>query len=505
MQKLEIHFSKSSSAKFNSTLVVLAQGGKNSKNPPKVSTSDNDVKDLVRAAASENAFHGKANETLFFRNAELENHSHLLLVGLDEKTSAEALRVAGATAFKALKKEKVLAADFDAESITKPLRSSVEALDYFSQGLLLANYSYDDYKGKAEKNKKQEKTFSQAQLLLTSKQTPALVKKAVNRAEALTSSINFTRWLGDTPGNLMTPDILAKETVKAAKGTKLKVTVWDKARIKKEGFGGLYGVSLGSDFDPRFIVIEYKGAAASKKPICFVGKGLTFDCGGVSLKPPGNMHEMKYDMCGGAAVIGALLAIARLGLKVNAVAYVPSSENVINGKANKPGDILTARDGKTVEVLNTDAEGRLILMDALAYASEQKPAAIIDVATLTGAILVSLHNLYTGVFTRDNKLMGKIEKAATKAGEDIWRMPLSDHHSRAMKGLHADLQNISNHRGGGSSTAAAFLEYFVDPEIPWAHFDIAGTSTDTKHLKYCPEKGASGVMVRTFVELAQIY
>ena len=218
------------------------------------------------------------------------------------------------------------------------------------------------------------------------------------------------------------------------------------------------------------------------------------------------MDEMKYDMCGGANVIGAMLAIAKLKLKINAIAYVAASENMPGPLANKPGDILTARNGKTVEVLNTDAEGRLILMDALSYASEKKPAAIIDAATLTGAIIISLGNSYTGVFTRNNPLMKKILTAADRAGENVWHMPICDDYVKDMKGTYADLTNLAPTRGGGSSTAAAFLEQFVDDKIPWAHFDIAGTAWNMNNrINYHPKKGASGSMVRTFVELAKTF
>jgi leucyl aminopeptidase len=251
-------------------------------------------------------------------------------------------------------------------------------------------------------------------------------------------------------------------------------------------------------------VMEYNGAAKGKKPICFVGKGLTFDCGGISIKPGAKMEEMKYDMMGGAGVIGAMLAIAQLKLKVNAIAYVPATENMASGRATKPGDVHTARNGKTFEVNNTDAEGRLILSDALVYASEQKPAAIVDAATLTGAMVVALGNIHTGYFCKDQAFKKKIEAAAQTTGEAIWNMPFNEHHTKDMKGTFADLSNISYTGGAGSGTAAAFLEQFVAEGIPWAHFDIAGTGWACgNRLNYCSPKGATGVMVRTFVELAK--
>ncbi|MBE8162527.1 MAG: leucyl aminopeptidase, partial [Bdellovibrionaceae bacterium] len=353
-----------------------------------------------------------------------------------------------------------------------------------------------------------EKTTLPKDMPLNITNTKALqnkvIVKSIETANILSSCINFSKYLGDQPGNHMTPTILANEVTKAAKNTKLKVSTWDKARIKKEKMGGLLAVTQGSSQDPRFIIMEYKGAAKSKKPVVFVGKGLTFDAGGISIKPSAGMQDMKYDMCGGANVIGAMLAIAKLNLKVNVVGLVPSSENLVSRDAIKPGDIITARSGKTVEVLNTDAEGRLILMDALNYACELNPKAIYDVATLTGAILVALGNIYTGVFSNDKKVVQKIQSAAKLAGEKVWHMPLDNFHRQDMKGQFADLANISSSRGAGSSTAAAFLSYFVDKNIPWAHFDIAGTAWNSANrVKYSPAKAATGCMVRTFVELAQ--
>jgi leucyl aminopeptidase len=254
--------------------------------------------------------------------------------------------------------------------------------------------------------------------------------------------------------------------------------------------------------------LEYHGSPqkGAKKPLIFVGKGLTFDSGGISIKPSAAMEEMKYDMCGGANVIGTILAIAKLNLKVNVMCLVPSTENMPGPSATKPGDILTGRNGKTFEVNNTDAEGRLILSDALAYASEQDPEIIIDAATLTGAMIVALGNTHTGYFTRNKQLKEKIETAAKKSGEWVWNMPLCDFHVQDMKGTYADLSNMSSGKGAGSATAAAFLEQFVSEKIPWAHFDIAGTGWAAgNRLKYCTKKGATGVMIRTFVEIAKLY
>ena len=463
-----------------------------------------DLQKLADAAIADAAFTGAAKESVFYRDCGVQGYKNILLVGLGETVDAEALRVAAAVTYGALKNHKIVTAGVLGDSLLKNFKDSAAAIQAFVEGFELSAYDFTDFKTK-KKEAGKKPVLEQISFLLSAAPTAAQ-SKALARAEILVECQNFTRWLGDCPGNFMTPTRLADETVKAAKGTGLKVTIWDKARIKKENFNGLLSVSIGSDQEPRFIIMEYKGAGAGKKPVCFVGKGLTFDSGGISIKPSASMEEMKYDMCGGAAVIGTMLALAKLKAKVNVLGLVPSSENMPGPSAIKPGDIYTARNGVTVEVFNTDAEGRLILGDALAYGSEQKPVAMFDTATLTGAILVALGNTHTGVFTRDVKLRKRIGEASEKTGELVWAMPLTDTHVEDMKGTHADLCNISSGRLAGSSTAAAFLEQFVDKEIPWAHFDIAGTAWNVSgRLPYHPKKSASGVILRTFVELAETY
>lgn len=502
-----IEVSASKLASKGSTLVVFASKSstKDGLNLPKLT---GELSILAKSMKDEEIFQGGKKETLFFRSVEVDGYSHILFVGLGDskQIDGDALKVAAAVAFGKLKSEKINEATIHVASLTHGQKDSNSALQAFTEGLYLSAYEYDELKSKPKsKDNKKSKKDASLKVQLGFDQTPgAAAKKALETATILSECQNLTRRLGDAPGNYMTPTILAKEAVNAAKGTKMKVTVWDKARIKKERLGGLLCVSKGSSEEPRFIIMEYKGAPASKKPVCFVGKGLTFDCGGISIKPSQGMEEMKYDMCGGAAVIGAMAAIAKLGLKINAIGLIPSTENLAGPAANKPGDVYIARNGKSVEIFNTDAEGRLILSDALVYASELKPAAIFDVATLTGAILIALGNQYTGVFTRDQKLMKTIQTAANSACEKVWGMPLDDFHVEDMKGTHADLCNISGNRLAGSSTAAAFLEQFVEEGIPWAHFDIAGTAWNVHNrFPYHPKKGASGIMVRTFVELAQ--
>jgi leucyl aminopeptidase len=495
-----------------STLVVFFTKDTKSGKPTSGKIS-RELQQLMESAAADASFSGDKKETVFFRSCNVDGYKHVLLAGLGDAKSVdlESLRVAGAGILAALKGAKVTSAGLNGESLFKAVKDSASAVQAISEGIGLSAYDFTVYKtkkegaNKADKKEKPKPKLEQISLLLPAAPN-ANQQKALKRAEVLVECQNFARWLGDQPGNYLTPTQLAEETVKAAKGTGLKVTVWNKARIEKEKFGGLLSVARGSAEEPRFIIMEYKGPGAGKKPVCFVGKGLTFDSGGISIKPSQSMEEMKYDMCGGAAVIATMLALAKLKAKVNVIGLVPSTENMPGGRAVKPGDIYYARNGKTVEVFNTDAEGRLILGDALAYGSEQEPAVIFDTATLTGAILVALGNTHTGVFTRDKKLRQRIQEAADKSGELVWAMPLTDFHVEDMKGTHADLCNISSGRLAGSSTAAAFLEEFVGPGIPWAHFDIAGTAWNVaSRFPYCPKKGASGIIVRTFVELAESY
>jgi len=454
----------------------------------------------IQSALDDSTISGGANETVLFRDAQVGGARHLLTVGLGDTRNLthESLRQAAAAAVNALKSAKVRSVALAFDTLPHNNMNADLTVQALTEGALLATYSFDEYKEQPKEAPVKIDTFT---IVSTSKAKGH--ERGVETGSIISECVNFCRWLGDRPGNRMTPTILAEETQKAAKNSKLKVTVWDKARIKQEKMGSFLSVSNGSSQEPKFIMMEYNGAASSKRPICFVGKGLTFDCGGISIKPAAGMEEMKYDMCGGAAVIASMLAIARLKLKVNAIAFVPATENLAGPAATKPGDIVIARNGKSIEVNNTDAEGRLILADALVYACEQKPAMILDTATLTGAMVVALGNSHTGYFTRDNDLSDMIEEASVESGEWLWRMPLTDHHVKDMKGTYADLSNISSSKGAGSATAAAFLEQFVDKDIPWAHFDVAGTAWHCgNRLNYCPSKGATGVMVRTFVRMA---
>lgn len=451
-------------------------------------------------------FKAGENDTLFLPCVNVGKYTHILLVGLGEtkKPHLEVFRRAAARAYRELEKNSLSTAEVDLSFCVGFSHILSDVARALSEGFTLAHYKFDGLQEK-QKDKKPVKN-----IYFTGAPLSKELKAGIDEAKVLADSVNFARRLADTPANLMTPAILAQEVQKQFRGIKsVQVNVWNKDRIKKENMGGLLGVSLGSSQEPRMIIIDYKGNKSKNKknrPICFVGKGLTFDSGGISLKPAKGMEEMKFDMCGAVAVIGALLAIARLELKADVIGLVGSTENMPGASAIKPGDVLKARNGKTMEVLNTDAEGRLVLADVLSYASEQNPEFIVDAATLTGAIVVALSNIYTGLFTRNQDLEKQIKEAGDSSGEQIWALPLDDYHVKDTKSSVADVANISSGPGGGSSTAAAFLERFADKNIPWAHLDIAGTAYNVSNrLPYCRPKSASGVMVRTFVELVRQY
>ncbi|MBM3264655.1 MAG: leucyl aminopeptidase [candidate division Zixibacteria bacterium] len=309
----------------------------------------------------------------------------------------------------------------------------------------------------------------------------------------------LARDLSNTPGNDLTPSGLADMAAKMAKKNHLRCTVLTKNAIEKEGMGGLLAVSRGSEEPPRFIVLEYGEPAEKRDTLVFVGKGVTFDSGGVSIKPAERMEEMKHDMSGAAAVIGGLQAIAGTKPDVHVVGLIPATENLPSGSALKPGDVIRTLSGKTVEVINTDAEGRLILADALTYAKRFNPVGVVDLATLTGACVVALGHAASGMMGNDPALMDAVRTAGETAGDRVWPLPVWEEHHELIDSHIADVKNTGG-RWGGALTAGAFLEKFVD--YPWVHLDIAGTAWIEKDGAYCP-KGATGAGVRLLVELTR--
>ena len=298
------------------------------------------------------------------------------------------------------------------------------------------------------------------------------------RVAATAEGAQLTRHLAEQPGNVCTPAFLANVAGALAKKTTLRATVWDEKQIKKRGMTALLAVAAGSAQPPRFVVLRHNGGAKNAAPVALVGKGVTFDTGGISLKPAAAMDEMKFDMCGAATVFGVMLACARAKLPLNVAGIVPACENMPGGRAVKPGDVIGSYAGKSIEVLNTDAEGRLILADALAYADTLKPAAVVDMATLTGACVIALGNHVSGLMGRGEGLLQELQEAGEAAGDPCWRLPLGKKYDEQLKSDYADVANIGG-RAGGTITAACFLARFAQCKN-WAHLDIAGTAWSAK-------------------------
>jgi leucyl aminopeptidase len=308
----------------------------------------------------------------------------------------------------------------------------------------------------------------------------------------------LARDLANAPGNELTPTVMGETARQIGREFGMQVTVLGPSELREQGFGGILAVAQGSQQEPRFIIIEYGAEYANGPTICLVGKGITFDSGGISIKPAAGMEDMKMDMGGAAAVLGALQAVGELKLPLHVVGLISSAENMPSASAFKPGDIVKTLSGKTIEVVNTDAEGRVVLSDALHYAGRFKPAAVIDLATLTGAIMVALGPHATGMMSNDDDLSARLERAGQASGERVWRLPLWDPYKDMVKSDIADVKNSAG-RPGGAITAAAFLSAFVDG-YPWAHLDIAGTAWVDRQTKAYTPKGATGVGVRLLVQ-----
>lgn len=351
----------------------------------------------------------------------------------------------------------------------------------FAEGIFYGNYAFDKYKY----DKKDPKNLD---VYFYSENERAL-KSAVKNAENIMAGVNFTKNLQNEPAISITPAELASRVSKELSKAGVKVKIFDEKEIKKRKMGGLLAVGMGSDNPPRFIVMEYLGKEKGKskrektKTVALVGKGVTFDTGGISIKPANNMGEMKADMSGAAVVAGTILAAARAELPVNILGVIPTAENMISGRAMRPGDIVITSSGKSIEVDNTDAEGRMILSDALHFASQKNPDVIVDLATLTGACVVALGEFVAGLFTKDENLSKKLFECGLKTYDRVWPLPMWDDFHSLNKSDVADVKNLGG-RWGGAISAAKFLENFVDKKIPWAHLDIAGPSMANNFNNY---------------------
>ncbi|MBI4086640.1 leucyl aminopeptidase family protein [Candidatus Kaiserbacteria bacterium] len=367
-----------------------------------------------------------------------------------------------------------------------------------AENFLLANYTYTAYK----KDKHDIK-----EILISGVQS-AEAKKALDRAVVIATEVNKCRDLANTPGSIMTPSLLAEHAKQMVKGTGARVTVFDKKRIEKERMGALLGVGRGAKHGPRFIILEYYGASKKEAPIVFVGKGITFDSGGLNVKVGGAMLDMHLDMSGGAAVIGAVVLAAKLKLKKNIIGLVPATENAISDDSLHPGDVLVGRSGKTIDVLDTDAEGRLVLSDALTYAQIYSPRLVVDVATLTGASLVALGEHCSALMTKDDAVRETFMKLGEESGDYLWPLPLWDEYKQYIKGRFGDVANIpaSGYKWGGAINGGMFLSHFAEgyPDgCKWAHIDMAPRMTSVASDKLA--KGATGEPIRLLTLIAERY
>lgn len=451
---------------------------------------------LLTRALEAGDFRGRAEDLLLLYNPGQElGAARVLLVGVGKREaySAETMRRAAARAVREAERIRVTRLALLVDHAL-PL-DATRAAQAAAEGAVLAAWRFRELKtgaGEAEPPVEVE-----AVELLGWRAAAAAVGEAVRLGAVAARAENLARTLAARPPNIKTPRHLAEVARAIAEERGLDVTILDREGILAEAMHALLAVARGSHEEPRFIVLEYRGAEKGERALALVGKGLTFDAGGISLKPAKGMEEMKYDMSGGAAVLAALGAVAELALPVNLVGIVPATENLPSGSALKPSDVIRTRAGKTVEVVNTDAEGRLVLADALAYALRYEPAAILDAATLTGSCVVALGHHASGLLGNDETLVEEVRAAGERTGERCWPLPLWEEYRRQLDSEVADLANVGG-RPGGTITAARFLREFVG-DTPWAHLDIAGTAWGDGNAPY-HRKGPTGVPTRLFIE-----
>jgi len=426
---------------------------------------------------------GKVGTTLLLHKVPRVGADRVLLVGLGrERDLAETqFRAALTTAIRVLR-------GTGTAEVTFPLSTTVKGRDigWMAEQVVLAvkdgTYRFDRMKSKKADAKK---ALRKCTIAVANKSDAPAAERGMARGDAIGEGIALAKDLGNLPGNVCTPTYLAEQAQELAKRHGMKAEILERKDMERLGMGSFLSVAQGSVQPPKLIVLEYRGGEKNAAPVALVGKGITFDTGGISLKPGAEMDEMKFDMCGAASVLGTLRAVALMRLPINVVGVIPATENMPDGNAIKPGDIVTTMSGQTVEILNTDAEGRLVLCDALTYVEKFKPAAVIDIATLTGAMVISLGHVATGMFSNSDTLAREVIDAGTSSWDRAWHLPMWADYQDMLKSNFADFPNIGT-RAGGSITAACFLSRFTKA-YPWAHLDIAGTA-----WKSGAEKGATG-------------
>jgi len=473
-----------------------AQKEKNKDAKPqlKLATSDTAVQSVATDLLASGELTGRAFENnLIHKPAGLKAKRLLLISGGNAKKFAayDLRRIAGA-AVRTLKSRGIRSFAFIAPAGIP----AAEAVRAIVEGALVGNFDPDYYR-----SDRKDQKIDALTILVSGNSDQAVLEKAANEAQVIGESQNFTRDLVNEPSNRMTPTILADRAKKMCQEVGLKCEVYGADKIKELKMGAFWSVAQGSDEPPALIVMKYEPAGAPEKPVLgLVGKGITFDTGGISIKPADGMEKMKYDMAGGATMIGAMRAIALLKPKVKVIGIVCATENMPSGKAQKPGDVQIAMSGKSIEIINTDAEGRLVLADGLFYARQLGCTHLVDAATLTGAVVIALGYANAGVFANDDAMYERFHKANDDAGEKMWRLPLDDEYKENIKSTIADIVN-SGGRWGGAINAAMFLKEFAE-DTPWIHLDIAGTAW-MEDQKPWIAKGPSGIALRSLVEFVK--
>ncbi len=480
---MKISFAEPALPAKGAVVVLVADGKKLS---PAAKDLDKQTKGAVKRAIGASKFTGKKGQSLEIMAPAGGSLDRVLLAGTGKEFGELEQQALGGNVVGKLMKtgsaEVTIIVDAGAKDLTA-------AAANVALGARLASYRFDKYLTKQD-NDNGKPTLKAAKIGVKG---AAAAKKAYGPMDRIADGVFFSRDLVSEPGNVIYPESLAAQCKELTK-LGVKIEILDEKKMAKLGMDALLGVGLGSERESYIVVMSWDGAAKSKKPVAFVGKGVTFDTGGISLKPGPGMEEMKWDMGGSGTVIGLMKALAGRKAKVNVVGLVGLVENMPDGKAQRPGDIVKSMSGQTIEILNTDAEGRLVLADVLWYCQDRfKPEFIVDLATLTGAIIIGLGHEYAGMFANDDKLADRLYAAGTDTGEKVWRMPLHENYDKLIKSPAADMQNIGG-RGAGSITAAQFLQRFVN-KTPWAHLDIAGMAW-SKESKPTVPKGATGFGVR---------
>ena len=491
--KPNLSFANPADVETECLVAVVLDRGEKDKTEAFVASSEKAIQDAAAEVIASGEATGKNFETtLLHKPAKLKAKRLLLLGGgKAKKFSAPDLRKLAGAAVRGLKSKSLRSFAFLGPENEVPAGEAVKAI---VEGALIGNFDSNTY----QTDRKDQQIDA---LTVVARGDQAALQKALDEARILGESQNFVRELVNEPSNRMTPTILAEQAKKMAQEVGLKCEVYGADKIKELKMGAFWGVAQGSDEPPALIVMRYEPAGAPEKPVLgLIGKGITFDTGGISIKPADGMEKMKYDMAGGATMIGVMRAIALLKPKVKVIGIVCATENMPSGKAQKPGDIQTAMSGKTIEIINTDAEGRLVLADGLCYARQLGCTHLIDAATLTGAVVVALGYANAGVFANDDAMYERFSKALARAGEKMWRLPLDDEYKEQIKSNIADMMNTGG-RWGGAITAAMFLKEFAE-DTPWIHLDIAGTAWMEEQKPWIA-KGPSGIAVRSLVEFAR--